>query len=143
MTDLIKLGRMFLSSGILILAAMSNLFLNTLKRQPNCPCGEGWRVENGIIIANLLILVSIANLIISLNKIIYKIPLIGTAYMGLYGLFIFMLLYILSSISHELDDGKCKECKIENVNMLYTYFKDINYKSCLYATFIIIIATFI
>ena len=54
-----------------------------------------------------------------------------------------MLLYVLSSISHELDDGKCKECKIENVKLLYTYFKDINYKSCLYATFIIVIATFI
>lgn len=143
MTDLIKLGRMFLNGGILVLAAMSNLFLNTLKKQPNCPCNSGWRIENGIIISNLLILVCILNLFISVNKFLYRIPLIGTAYMGLYGLFIFMLLYILSSISHELDDEKCKECNIDNVNMLYTYFKDINYKSCAYAAFIIVIATFI
>ncbi len=73
----------------------------------------------------------------------YKIPLLGTAYMGLYGLCIFMLLYILSSISNELNDGKCKECKIENVQLLYTYFKDVNYKSCVYASMIIVIATFI
>jgi len=143
MTDLIKLGRMILSASLLIFACMSNLFLNTLKKQPNCPCGEGWRIENGIIVSNLLILVSAANILISINKLFYKIPLIGTAYMGLYGLCIFMLLYILSSISHELDDGKCKECKIDNVQLLYNYFKDVNYKTCAYASMLIVIATFI
>lgn len=134
--------RIILNFGLVCLSGMSNLFLNKIKKIPNCPCSDSWKIFNGIIISNGLLLISLANLIVPLNKVLYSLPLVGTVYMVLYGLLLFLLFFIIVSISNELKEEKCKSCKLEEISLLYDYFKDSNYKSCMYATGILVVLGF-
>ena len=62
--------------------------------------------------------------------------------MVLFLLLIASLLYILISISNELKEEKCKSCKLNDIKVLYNYFKDSNYKSCFYASGILVVIGF-
>lgn len=138
----IKIVRILLSFGLITFSAMSNLFLNKLKKLPDCPCNKSWKIFNGIIISNALLLVSMINVIIPFNKAINSIPLIGSIYMLIYALLVYLLLFIIVSISNELKEIKCKSCKLDDIKIIYDYFKDSNYKSCLYATGILVVLSF-
>lgn len=139
---ILKVARFFFYGGLTIFSAMTNLFLNKLKDQPNCPCNGGWRIENGVLLANTLLIISILNIPMPFNRVLYTVPLLGTTYMVLFLLLIASLLYILISISNELKEEKCKSCKLNDIKVLYNYFKDSNYKSCFYASGILVVIGF-
>lgn len=140
--NLVKSGRIIISICLIIFSILVNYFLNTLKKQKDCPCNKGWRITNGVIISNFFLLANLINLILPVNKVFSGIPLLGSIYMGIYGLLIFLLLYIISSISNELKTEKCKSCNLDSIQILYSVFKDSEIKNCIYATIILVVISF-
>lgn len=137
-----KLARIVLSSLFVGFCLMTNHFFNTIKKINDCPCNKGWKISNGIILTNIFMIVNMFNLILPINKLLYSIPLIGSSYMFLYGLFLFLILYIVMSVVHELKKEECKSCRVDSINTIYNLFKDTTIQHCTYSTILLVIIGF-
>lgn len=140
--SLIKLARISINSLFILFSLLTNQYFNSIKKLENCPCNKGWKIDNGIILSNLLLLTSLLNLVIPLNKMIYSIPLIGSTYMFIYGFILFILLFTITNVSDELKKAKCKDCKTDSIKYMYDVFKDMSIKNCIYATSLLVIVSF-
>lgn len=137
-----KIARIGISSMFVIFCLMTNHYLNTIKKLENCPCNKGWKITNGIILTNTFLLVNFVNLILPINKMIYSVPLIGSTYMFLYALILFVILFIIANVSAELKKEECKKCRVDSIKTIYDLFKDLTIRNCLYATTILVIIGF-
>jgi hypothetical protein len=108
--------RVILNIILAIILLVSNAYINEIsKSDPKlCPCASGWRITNGKLISSFLFFISIANIFVPVNSFISQIPLIGSGGILIYMLMLSVLIYILNSISRQLDTPECKDCS--NVN---------------------------
>lgn len=140
--SILKLTRLGISVSFVLFSLLTNQYLNTIKKLENCPCNKGWKIENGIILSNVFLLINLLNLIIPINKMIYSMPLIGSSYMFIYGIILFVILFIITNVAIELKKEECKDCKIDSIKYMYDLFKDMTIKNCIYATILLVIIGF-
>ena len=120
---------------LLVLFTMSiNSFINSIKKLENCPCKEDWKLNHGITLSNLFILVSLANIVLPINRVLNSLPLVGNFFIMGYCLLLFTLLYIVTSMSADLSKSECGSCNIEQISFLHNMFKDIKTHNCFYAS---------
>lgn len=119
---------------LMIFTISINSFINSIKKLENCPCKTDWKLNHGVTISNIFILLSLVNIIIPINRIVNSLPLIGNFFIIGYCVLLFTLLYIITSISDELSTAKCKSCDIEQISVLHNMFKDVKTHNCFYAS---------
>lgn len=102
-----------------------------IQKQEKCECKNGWKIENIKIISLIIILLSLINLFIPINKFLYNIPVIGTFITFALVILVFGQIFILIRFSREIKSGRCMaNCKS---NWLFDNIKEIS----LTTTFII------
>ncbi len=116
--------RIILNIILAVLLLIANAYINAISQSDpkTCPCASGWRITNGKLTSSFLFFISIVNIFMPVNNFISQIPLIGSGGIIIYMLMLSMLVYILNSLSRQLDTPECKSCS--NVNG-FASFKNI------------------
>ena len=73
-------------------------FLNKLSQNEDCPLADGWRVSNGLMLSVLLSVIGAINIIIPASKFLASLPIIGSGYVLLFFLALFMLIFLLKAL---------------------------------------------
>lgn len=99
----------FIAANYYIYAMVQNF-----KAQPNCGCANGWQPENLLLLSQLSMLLGAINLVLPLNRALYKIPLVSNIFsIGLL-LVIFVELFTLTRFVRSLknrEDCQAPLCK--------------------------------
>jgi hypothetical protein len=118
-------------------------FLEIISQNKDCPLSEGWRVSNGKLIATLLLAISLVNIIIPASKFLAGLPIIGSSYVLLFVLALFMLIFIINRISVNLIDdpdnenNDCLVDELDSYTTLIEWFGDLSFLQDVYITIII------
>lgn len=95
----------------------ANYYIYTMvqhfKNQPDCGCATGWQPENLILLSQLSMLLGSVNLLLPLNKTLYRIPLISTIFSVGLLLVVFVELFTLTRFVRALkirEDCKGPKC---------------------------------
>lgn len=119
-------------------------FLETINQNRDCPLADNWRVSNGKLIASLLIAVALVNVVIPASKFISTLPIIGSSYVLLFVLAVFMLVFMVNRLSVNImddpddeSDNEYSECYLEDYSMLLEWFSDLSFMNDIVITVIV------
>lgn len=107
-----------------------------------CELAKSLYISNGKLLSSLLVFISAVNIFMPVNKFLSTIPIIGSSYVFLFILLLFMLLFIVKRIVINLDEPENKKCKIKDYKPLSNFISDISYAQCAYITIIISVLFF-
>lgn len=103
-------------------------YINQLKKIKECPIKKNWKLNNANVLINLLLLASVVNIFIPLHNFFYALPLIGGWYIFLFALWIFIILFNITSLSNEIKNNKSntlyKKCINDKTKIIYNAFKN-------------------
>ena len=119
----------FIVNVMLILFCCTlTVYLNDLKKVKKCPIKKNWKLNNGILLINVLLIATVVNLMLPLHNFFYALPLIGGWYIFLFALWIFIILYNVTSISNEIKNNKdnplYQKCINDKTKTIYNAFKN-------------------
>ena len=104
-----------------------NSFVKAILEQEKCGCKTGWKIENLKLLSELSIFLGIINLVIPLNKTLYKIPMVGMIFSYGLLLILFMELFILVRYSRNLIKlKKCNGCNIDGFQSIVFNCQDLS-----------------
>ena len=107
-----------------------------------CGLAKSLYISNGKLLSSLLMLVSVVNMFMPINKFLSNIPIIGSSYVLLFILLLFMLLFILKRIVNNLGETANKKCNIKEYKSFTNFVSNISYVQCCYITIIIYVIFF-
>ena len=107
-------------------------FLNKLSQNEDCPLADGWRVSNGLMLSVLLSVIGAINIIIPASKFLASLPIIGSGYVLLFFLALFMLIFLLNRICINIDihndeleiEPQNSKCYLVQYSALITWFSN-------------------
>lgn len=111
---------------LVLFCVVINMFITEIKQTKNCPISKWSQVNNGIALVNLLFITTLINYFVPIHNFLYHIPIIGGWYILLFGLWIFIILYIVTSLSQQIRENEYKNCINEKTKMIYNTFKTHN-----------------
>lgn len=117
-------------------------FINKIEEKKKCPLAEGWRITNGKIISSLLIIIGTINIFIPASKLLSTIPIIGSSYVLIFVLAVFMLVFIINRLCINITEREDSKCNIKGYDYIINFFKDTTIMECIYMTIIISIIFF-
>jgi len=107
-----------------------------------CGLAKSLYISNGKLLSSLLMFISAVNIIIPINKFLSNIPIIGSSYVFIFIILLFMLLFILKRIVNNLNEPENKKCNIKDYKSFSNFISDISYAQCIYITIIISVVFF-
>jgi len=119
-------------------------FIQAIESKKKCPLSEGWRITNGKIISSLLMIIGAINIFIPVSKFLSTLPIIGSSYVLLFVLAVFILLFIMNRLSiniAERDDSKCKVSGY-GYDAMIDFFDERSIMECIYITIAISVMFF-
>lgn len=112
-------------------------FISKIEEKKKCPLSEGWRITNGKMLSSLLMIVSAINIFIPVSKFLSTLPIIGSSYVLLFVLAVFMLLFIINRLSVNISERDDSYCNIKGYDFIIDFFSDRTIMECIYITVII------
>ena len=85
-------------------------YLKTIKENETCPLSDNWKTNNGLLAASLLLVIGAINIFIPVSNFLSKLPIIGSSYVMLFVMILFLLTFALNRLAiniSERDDSKC------------------------------------
>ena len=107
-----------------------------------CELAKSLYISNGKLLSSLLMIISVVNIFMPVNKFLSNIPIIGSSYVFLFIVLLFMLLFILKRIVINLDEPENKKCILKDYKSLTTFIGNRSYADCCYITIIISVVFF-
>lgn len=119
-------------------------FIQAIADKKKCPLSEGWRITNGKLISSILMIIGAINIFIPVSKFLSTLPIIGSSYVLLFVLAVFLLLFIINRLSINIADREDNRCKITGYgyNTVIDFFNERTIMECIYLTIIISIIFF-
>ena len=118
-------------------------FILEISENADCKLADGWRVSNSKTLALLLIIIGVINIIIPVSKFIAGLPIIGSIYVFLFVLGLFMLLFLINRICiNIMENDEHNNCYIEKYDSLIIWFSNRNIMDNIYITIILSILFF-
>jgi uncharacterized membrane protein len=111
-------------------------FIQAIESKKKCPLAEGWRITNGKIISSLLMIVGAINIFIPASKFLSTLPIIGSSYVLLFVLAVFILLFIMNRLSINITERDDSKCKISGYgyDAVIDFFDERSIMECTYIT---------
>lgn len=82
------------------------------------------------------------NIFIPASKFLSTLPIIGSSYVLLFVLAVFILLFIINRLSINITEREDNSCKLKGYKTLIQFFNNRNILECIYITIIISIIFF-
>jgi len=115
--------KLIINICLVLFCCVSTIYLSEIKKIKNCPISKWQQVSNGIALINLLFIVTLVNCFVPIHNFLYHLPLIGSWYIFFFGIWIFIILYIITSLSNQIRENDYTECITEKTKVLYNTFK--------------------
>ena len=115
-------------------------FIQTIENTVKCPLSEGWRINNGKLLSSILMVISVINIFMPASKFLSTLPIIGSSYILLFVLALFLVLFIINRLSINIldrEDKKDNKCKLKGFDIILNYFSESTTLECIYITIII------
>jgi protein-S-isoprenylcysteine O-methyltransferase Ste14 len=111
-------------------------FIQAIEAKKKCPLSEGWRITNGKILSSLLMIIGTINVFIPASKFLSTLPIIGSSYVLLFVLAVFVLLFIMNRLSINISERDDRKCKISGYGYdeVIEFFNNRNVMECIYIT---------
>jgi hypothetical protein len=122
-------------------AYISN-FIQTIEAKKKCPLAEGWRITNGKLLCSLLMIIGAINIFIPASKFFSTLPIIGSTYVLLFILAVFVLLFIINRLSVNITEREDTKCDIKGYDTLITFLSERTFMECIYLTIAISVLFF-
>jgi len=110
-----------------------------------CPLSKSLYISNGKLLSSLLMVIGAINIFMPINKYLSNIPILGSSYILLFILALFVTFFILKRIVSNLDEAentKCKNKTYKTYKSLANFIDDRSITECIYFTLIISILFF-
>ena len=128
-----------------LIITMSSMYITqyiTAIGDRKCELAKSLYISNGKLLSSVLMFISAINIFIPVNKFLSNIPIVGSSYVFIFIILLFMLLFILKRIVINLDEPENKKCKIKDYKSFSNFISDISYAQCTYITIIISVLFF-
>jgi hypothetical protein len=109
-------------------------FIQTVEAKKKCPLSEGWRITNGKFISSLLMIVGAINVFVPASKFLSTLPIIGSSYVLLFVLMLFLLLFIVNRLCVNIAEREDSKCSIKGYDNLLDFFSNRTVMECIYIT---------
>ena len=123
--------------ALIILNYWTYYLILELQEQKECLCNSGWRIENIKMISIATILLSILNIFIPLNKMLYNIPVVSTIMTFVMVFILFAQFFMMKRLSRQLNTAQCQDTC--DINWVFEYIRNISLGSMFFAAMIITI----
>lgn len=117
-------------------------FIKAIQSKKACPLSDGWRITNGLLISSILILIGVINIFVPASKLLASIPIIGSGYIFIFVLALFMLLFIINRLSINIKEKNNSKCNIKDYDTILNFFNNRSTLECIYITIVISILFF-
>ena len=114
----------------------------TAIQETKCPLAKGLYISNGKLFSSLLMIIGFINIFLPINKFVANIPVIGSSYILLFILTLFITLFILKRIVFNLGESENKKCNVKNYKSLINFVNDRSIQEIIYLTLILSIIFF-
>jgi hypothetical protein len=133
--------RIIFSLSITMCAMYITHYISAISEK-KCEFAKSLYVSNGKLLSSLLVFISTVNIFMPVNKFLSNIPIIGSSYVLLFIVLLFLLFFILKRIVINLDEPENKKCKVKDYKTLTNFIDGISYFQCSYITIIISVVFF-
>jgi hypothetical protein len=99
-----------------------------------CSLSSGWRITNGKLLSSILMIIGGINVFCPASKFLSTLPIIGSSYVLLFVLSVFMNLFILNRLAINIDDGEDKKCKLKGYNSFTNFLSSKGINECIFYT---------
>ena len=117
-------------------------FIQAIEHKKACPLSEGWRITNGLLLSSVLMIIGSINIFFPASKLLASIPIIGSSYVLIFVLSVFMLLFIINRLSINIKEKNNSKCNIKDYDTIVNFFNNRSTLECIYITIVISILFF-
>jgi hypothetical protein len=110
--------------------------------EKKCPLSEGLYVSNGKLCSSLLMIIGAINIFVPINKFVANIPVIGSSYVLLFILLLFLTLFIVKRIVVNLAESENKKCNVKHYKSFMIFINERSMMELIYLTLILSILFF-
>lgn len=133
--------RIFFSLSITMCAMYITQYISAISDK-KCNFAKSFYVSNGKLLSSLLVFISAVNIFMPVNKYLSNIPILGSSYVFLFIVLLFMLFFILKRIVINLDEPENKKCNVKNYKTFSNFISDRSYAECCYITIFVSVVFF-
>jgi len=117
-----------------LVAIYFSQFIIAIEEKKSCPISDGWRITNGKVLSSLLMIVGLVNIFIPASKFLSTLPIIGSSYVLIFVLALFIDLFIINRLAIKIDESENSKCKLKGYDMLINFFSNTTFTECIYYT---------
>ena len=99
-----------------------------------CSLSKGWRITNGKILSSILMIIGAVNVFCPASKFLSTLPIIGSSYVLLFVLAVFLELFIVNRLAINLDEGEDSKCALGGYQGLTDFLTRQSISECIYYT---------
>ena len=99
-----------------------------------CSLSKGWRITNGKILSSILMIIGAVNVFCPASKFLSTLPIIGSSYVLLFVLAVFLELFIVNRLAVNLDEGEDSKCTLSGYQGLTNFWTHRSISECIYYT---------
>jgi hypothetical protein len=130
-------ARVIYSLAFTIACSYISNFITKIEEKKKCPLSEGWRITNGKMLSSLLMIIAAINIFIPASKFLSTLPIIGSSYVLLFVLAVFILLFIVTRISVNISERDDSKCSIKGYDFIIDFFSNKTILECIFITIVI------
>jgi hypothetical protein len=99
-----------------------------------CSVSTGWRITNAKMLASILMIIGGVNVFCPASKFLSTLPIIGSSYVLLFVLAVFMVLFIVNRLAVNIDEGEDSKCVLKGYEWLTDFWANRGISECIYYT---------
>jgi hypothetical protein len=108
-----------------------------------CTLSTGWRITNGKMLSTILMVIGAINVFCPASKFLSTLPIVGSSYVILFVLAVFLELFILNRLAVNLDSREDTRCSLKGYDNMTSFWATREISHCIYYTLGISIIFFV
>jgi hypothetical protein len=109
-------------------------YIKAIEFNTSCPLSSGWRISNGKMLSSILMVIGGVNVFCPASKFLSTLPIVGSSYVVLFVLGVFMNLFIINRLAINLEEEEYSQCKIKGYGWITDFFANKGISDCIYYT---------
>jgi len=114
-------------------AYLSN-YIKAIESNAACPLSSGWRITNGKMLSSILMIIGGINVFCPASKFLSTLPIIGSSYVLLFVLGVFMNIFIVNRLAVNIVERDDSLCKMKAYGWITDFFASKSVADCIYYT---------
>jgi hypothetical protein len=109
-------------------------YIKEIESNDSCPLSSGWRISNGKFLCSIMMVIGAINVFCPASKFLSTLPIIGSSYVLIFVVGVFMALFIVNRLAVNIDDREDSKCAMNNYQWVNDFFSSKGVAECIYYT---------